>query len=99
GSRSRTSSPPARFWTDNPTSLDTPRLWRPMNVLRRSLIALAALALCPQLGRAQDVIYLDQGWSKELREKMYRIPQGSFLMPYSWFMALEQPYSDGLFRD
>jgi hypothetical protein len=49
--------------------------------------------------RANDVIYLDQGWDKAEREKVYRISQGSFLMPYEWFMALEQPFSEGLFRD
>ena len=71
-----------------------------MNALRRSLFALIGLvAFGPAPGRAGDVIHLEQGWSKELREKMYRIPQGSFLMPYAWFLALEQPYSDALFRE
>src|SRR5262245_26925308 len=71
-----------------------------MNALRRSLFALVGLvAFGPTPGRAGDVIHLDQGWSKDLREKMYRIPQGSFLMPYAWFLALEQPYSEALFRD
>jgi hypothetical protein len=71
-----------------------------MNALRRSLFALVGLlTFGPAAALAGDVTYLDQGWSKELREKVYRIPQGSFLMPYTWFLALEQPYSEALFRD
>jgi hypothetical protein len=63
------------------------------------LATCAVLALASAAPAADDVIYLDQGWSKEVREKMYRIPQGSFLMPYSWFLALEQPYADHRLRD
>lgn len=39
---------------------------------------------------AAGVMFLDQGWSPEIRERYYYTPQGSRLMPYSWFMALEQ---------
>ena len=35
-------------------------------------------------------VFLDQGWSAEMREKFYFTPQGSRLMPYSWFRALER---------
>jgi mono/diheme cytochrome c family protein len=42
---------------------------------------------------------LDQGWSKELRELFYFTPQGSRLIPYAWFMALERPGSEALFAD
>jgi hypothetical protein len=68
-------------------------------VYRVFLTLLSTVAIFSSPSPAGEVIHLDQGWSKDLREKMYRIPQGSFLMPYSWFMALEQPYSENLFRD
>lgn len=66
--------------------------------VRTALAACAALWLTPAT-RADDVIYLDQGWTKAEREKVYRISQGSDLMPYAWFLALEQPFSESLFRD
>jgi len=35
------------------------------------------------------VIYLDQGWSDDIRQKFYFTPQGSHFFPYAWFRALE----------
>lgn len=51
---------------------------------------------------AQDVpegavTYLDQGWSKELREQFYFTAQGSQMIPFDWFFALEQADSTELF--
>ncbi len=46
-----------------------------------------------------DVSYLDQGWSSDLRTRYYFDPQGSRLIPYDWFVALEQPDNDRLFID
>src|SRR5450631_3741604 len=37
----------------------------------------------------EDVVYLDQGWSKETREGYYHISQGSTVMPYDIFLNLE----------
>ena len=37
------------------------------------------------------VTYLDQGWSAEERQAFYHTSQGSRVLPYRWFMALEQP--------
>lgn len=37
-----------------------------------------------------SIAFLEQGWSPELRELFYYTPQGSHLMPYDWFLALEQ---------
>jgi len=42
---------------------------------------------------------LDQGWSREVRELFYFTPQGSRLIPYAWFKALEQPGGQGMFAD
>ena len=40
---------------------------------------------------AYDVVWLDQGWTEDQREKYYQTDQGTLIMPYSWFMSLELP--------
>jgi len=44
------------------------------------------------------VIYLDQGWSKEVREGYYHISQGTTVLPYDIFLNLEAAGSQELFR-
>jgi hypothetical protein len=44
------------------------------------------------------VIFLDQGWSKDVRESYYHISQGSAVMPYNIFLNLEAAGSQELFR-
>ena len=41
--------------------------------------------------------YLCQGWSDEDRETFYFTSQGSQLLPYDWFLALEQATSEARF--
>lgn len=53
----------------------------------------------PQVGGVQERVYLDQGWSHEDRTWFHHAPQGSWLLPYTWFLSLEQPGSEKLFRD
>lgn len=43
--------------------------------------------------------YLEQGWTANEREEFYFTPQGSQLIPFDWFLALEQHNSNTLFRD
>ena len=50
------------------------------------------------VGAVEDVINLEQGWTEDTQESFYFTPQGSQIMPYSWFLALEQPSSQSLFR-
>jgi len=74
-----------------------------------SLIALGAVVcLAAPAGLSADttkadttktVTFLDQGWSKETRELFYFTPQGSRMIPYAWFMALETPDGSGRFAD
>ncbi len=45
------------------------------------------------------VVYLDQGWSPAESLKFYFTSQGSQIIPYNWFLALEQADSQTLFRD
>ena len=44
-------------------------------------------------------LYLDQGWSAEIRELFYYTPEGSRMIPYDWFLALETADGEGLFAD
>ncbi|MDA0282927.1 MAG: di-heme-cytochrome C peroxidase [Planctomycetota bacterium] len=62
---------------------------------------LVAVLLCitANSGRADDVTFLDQGWDDDTRQQFYYTPQGSELIRYSWFIALEQPDCACLFRD
>lgn len=50
-------------------------------------------------GSNNDAIWLDQNWDDEAKDRFYHEPQGSPIMPYSWFLSLEQPDSKALFRD
>jgi hypothetical protein len=44
------------------------------------------------------VTYLNQGWSKDVRESYYHISQGTTVMPYDIFLNLEAAGSQALFR-
>jgi mono/diheme cytochrome c family protein len=54
----------------------------------------AAAAQAP----TDQVVYLDQGWTPEIRESYYHISQGSAVMPYDIFLSLEAAGSQELFR-
>jgi hypothetical protein len=45
-----------------------------------------------------SVVYLNQGWTPEVRESYYHISQGSAVMPYDIFLNLEVAGSQDLFR-
>ena len=50
----------------------------------------------------QDVskaVLLKQNWTDEEANWFYNISQGSHLVPYSWFLHLEQADAETLFRD
>jgi len=46
-----------------------------------------------------SAINFEQGWTDDERDEFYNTSQGSQLIPYSWFVALEQPGNGRLFRD
>ncbi len=57
---------------------------------------LTGLAVCIALvGCTGEPEYLEQNWTEEnkLREKFYTTSQGSQLIPYDWFLALEKANS------
>src|SRR5215831_12604449 len=43
----------------------------------------------PAIERPSNVVYLQQNWTDELRRDYYHTAQGSYLVPYTWFLALE----------
>lgn len=45
------------------------------------------------------VVYLSQNWSPSESLRFYFTSQGSQVIPYEWFLALEQPDSQARFRD
>jgi hypothetical protein len=45
-----------------------------------------------------SIAYLDQNWSSTESLQFYFTSQGSQIVPYAWFLALEQPQSDEPFR-
>jgi hypothetical protein len=48
---------------------------------------------------ARKLVLLDQNWSADERNRFYYTEQGSQLIPYDWFLHLEQADSQKLFRD
>jgi hypothetical protein len=45
----------------------------------------------PSVERPTEVAWLPQNWTEEQRRRYYHTAQGSELIPYAWFLALEQP--------
>lgn len=57
----------------------------------------------PVYQRPPEVARLDQNWTEAQRKRFHHTPQGTRLIPYEWFKALEQPCLSplgcGLFTD
>src|ERR1035438_8947965 len=49
-------------------------------------------------GNLSKVVYLDQGWDNRDSRWFYNITQGSDLLPYDFFLELQQVNSNALFR-
>jgi uncharacterized protein (DUF2235 family) len=71
-----------------------------------ALALLGVLALCaavvaifalhnrlevPKIERPGEIAWLPQNWMEDQRRRYYHTAQGSELLPYAWFLALEQP--------
>lgn len=62
------------------------------------IVATLAFAITQDsIAAPRKTIFLEQGWTKNIRELFYYTPQGSRLIPYAWFMALEVPSGGKLF--
>jgi hypothetical protein len=67
---------------------------------RTALLATLMIALAlPVTAQPVTSIDLKQNWDDTTRQKFWFTSQGSRLLPYSWFLHLEQASSDVLFRD
>ncbi len=66
--------------------------------MRSTSICLLLCAVITSHAAAQNPTYLDQGWDEQQREEFYFTAQGSQLIPYQWFLSLEQADSTELFR-
>ncbi|WP_020408389.1 di-heme-cytochrome C peroxidase [Hahella ganghwensis] len=53
----------------------------------------------PVPGAKGNVINLEQGWTDDTQLGFYFTAQGSRILPYNWFLVLEQADSQTLFRD
>jgi len=63
------------------------------------MIALASSGIAVS-GYAQSAdIDLQQNWDQKSAERFWFTSQGSQIMPYDWFLALEQASNTALFRD
>ncbi len=62
------------------------------------LTAAGAVAGCAHNIPDDGFVYLDQGWSNADRQWFYTTTQGSQLIPYDWFLAVEQTDSEEAFR-
>ncbi len=76
-------------------------------ILMGAMLSLAGLCVsaiqspCVSQNSAEtpkSIAYAPNGWDQSTREKFYFTSQGSELAPYDWFLALEQPTSETLFR-
>jgi mono/diheme cytochrome c family protein len=45
------------------------------------------------------ILTLPQNWTDDEARQFYTVPQGSSVLPYRWFLFLEQPAADAPFRD
>ena len=66
--------------------------------LSHSLPVQAAAGQSSSSTGANGVIFLDQGWSPDVRKGYYHISQGSTVIPYDIFLSLEVAESQDLFR-
>ncbi len=61
--------------------------------------ALLSLGVAGAVAQDQRPTSLSQGWDESERQWFYTVSQGSQIMPYSWFMALERAADEKPFVD
>ncbi len=62
-------------------------------------LVLGLLSVGKAFGSNKGIHYLDQGFDEETRQTFYHAPQGTRLLPYSWFLALEQATNSNRFLE
>ena len=54
-------------------------------------LAMSACSKLPEYQPVDETQWLEQNWQPDMWNQFYHIAQGTEIMPYSWFLALEQP--------
>ena len=62
-------------------------------------VAERKLILNPDGGSLTNLVALNQGWTSKDANWFYDITQGSWILPYDWFLHLEQADNEALFRN
>ncbi len=70
-----------------------------VNSIRAAVPALALVSGLQANSISNNIVYLEQGWDSVTRDTYNYTPQGSWLMPLNYYLALEQPDSTKLFND
>ena len=65
-----------------------------MRCLEMLLCCLVIIAVAPVYGQVE---FLHQNWTPEVRQSYYSLSQGSRMMPYDWFVVLEEADSEESF--
>lgn len=64
-----------------------------------ALLVLPFGALAEEPATYSEILTVNQGWDEDARNTFYHTPQGSPIMPYKYFLALEQAHNRSLFKD
>lgn len=62
-------------------------------------ILLSFGASCAIAQTSGQVTFLNQNWKPDQSQWFYHQTQGTVMIPYGWFVAMEQPLGTGLFKD
>jgi hypothetical protein len=62
-------------------------------------LVLGLFSVGKAFGSNKGIHFLDQGFDEETRQTFYHAPQGTRLLPYSWFLALEQATNSNRFLE
>lgn len=62
-----------------------------VTLISLSLMLLGCEGKLPDHQATEQVHWLEQNWTPELWDAFYHTPQGTEIIPYDWFMAVEQP--------
>ncbi len=82
------------------TLIGANKLWRGMGFGTLLLVTCASAAQTHNVSpERQHMHYLPQGWDHQTRQKISFTSFGSRIIPYDWFLALEQADNTTLFRD
>ena len=62
-------------------------------ILVSFVIFVTGCAQIPTMPISNNIIWLEQGWTEQERQKFHHHSQGTMTLPipYEWFAALEQP--------